>query len=364
MKKRFFSIVLMLTMLLSAFNITSLTAFAFGNTDIKNFAIGKADGKVTILNDISKDFDLSRVDNPLYSYLGVGATYVEYKVKGADDSTYTDNRPLYAGTYTVRVTVAEDANYNEAFATADFTIRQIPVTVTAVNASKVYGDKDGELTYNTVGVLTDYPLNDITVTREKGDDVGEYGIIVSQPEGANPNYNVTFVNGKFEITRKKIDKKDVVVTLGDALTENGKEQTQEVKSVKAGDEELTFTVEGNKATKPGTYELTITLTGNYEGEIAHNFTIAPNEGKDIGDINIGTDENASKAELNNNNNKSEVVKKPAANEQNGTADNNGGKTSPQTGDTSSVALWIFLLCISGATLTLTGLYVKKKRMSR
>ena len=53
---------------------------------------------------------------------GNGDVTYEYKVKDADDSTYSPAVPADAGQYTVRATVAETANYNGGTATADFTI--------------------------------------------------------------------------------------------------------------------------------------------------------------------------------------------------------------------------------------------------
>lgn len=47
-----------------------------------------------------------------------------YKVKGAEDSTYTQEVPVNAGDYTVKVVVAESANYKSCEDTADFTIHK------------------------------------------------------------------------------------------------------------------------------------------------------------------------------------------------------------------------------------------------
>lgn len=51
-----------------------------------------------------------------------------YKVKGTDDSTYTTEVPVNAGDYTVKVVVAESANYKSCEGTADFTIRKALIT--------------------------------------------------------------------------------------------------------------------------------------------------------------------------------------------------------------------------------------------
>lgn len=58
--------------------------------------------------------DTNGVDNVSYSY----------KQKGADDTSYTADKPVNAGNYTVRAVFAATANYTEAVATADFTINE------------------------------------------------------------------------------------------------------------------------------------------------------------------------------------------------------------------------------------------------
>lgn len=59
-----------------------------------------------------------------------GVSYL-YKVKDADDNTYTETVPTTVGTYTVKATVAESTQYFGATATTDFTITKRPVTITS-----------------------------------------------------------------------------------------------------------------------------------------------------------------------------------------------------------------------------------------
>ena len=53
---------------------------------------------------------------------GSGAVTYAYKAQSADDSTYTATQPTTAGSYTVRATIAETANYLGGTATANFAI--------------------------------------------------------------------------------------------------------------------------------------------------------------------------------------------------------------------------------------------------
>ena len=72
------------------------------------------------------------------------------------------------------------------------------LTVTADNASKTYGEDDPTFTYTA----TDLEVNDTltgTLSRETGENVGTYAI--TQGTLANPNYEITFVEGTFTINK-------------------------------------------------------------------------------------------------------------------------------------------------------------------
>ena len=59
---------------------------------------------------------------PVSATNGIDNVSYRYKTKGAGDASYTVNKPVKAGNYTVKATFAATANYTEAVATADFTI--------------------------------------------------------------------------------------------------------------------------------------------------------------------------------------------------------------------------------------------------
>ena len=73
---------------------------------------------------------------------GSGEVTYQYKVKGADDSTYSIVVPLDAGEYTVKATVSETTNYLGGTATADFKIAQATPTGYDIPTGKTatYGD--------------------------------------------------------------------------------------------------------------------------------------------------------------------------------------------------------------------------------
>ena len=195
-----------------------------------------------------------------------------------DGTEYTGTTPpAKAGTYTVTATTT-DNNYtlDDKTITAEFTVAKRPATVTPDNQSKVYEEKDPDLTYAVSGVLDGETLKGITLTRAEGENAGKYAITATANAGANPNYDVTFAEGTLTIEPKSI--KGAKVVLGKALTANGAEQTQTVEKVLLDDKEIpadSYTVTGNTATDPGSHTLTITAKGNYTGTVKQTYVIAP-----------------------------------------------------------------------------------------
>ena len=174
---------------------------------------------------------------------------------------------------------------NQTETTATITAKE--VTVTPDKKSKVYEEKDPELTYQVSGVLGSETLKGITLTRAEGENVGEYAITGTADAGANPNYEVKFADGKFTIDPKSID--GATVVLGKGLIANGAEQTQTVEKVLLDDKELpadSYTVAGNTATTPGSHTLTITAKGNYTGTVKQTYVIVPAKAEDAPDKEI------------------------------------------------------------------------------
>ena len=184
--------------------------------------------------------------------------------------------PKDAGTYTASVTVGG--------ATASVEFELIKRSATADNfiytapENLVY---DGTAKYATVEVSPEITgMGAITVTYYKDGeavepvDAGTYTVKVSTAE-SDKYYAINDVElASFTINAKDIS--DGFIILGDALTYNGKEQTQTVEKVlpTGTAPEATYTVSGNKATNVGVYLLTVTGTGNFTGEAKIAFEIA------------------------------------------------------------------------------------------
>lgn len=79
------------------------------------------------------------------------------------------------------------------------------ITVAAKNASKTYGEKDPTFEWSVTGgeLVKDETL-ELEIEREDSDNVrdGGYKLQLTQPEGANPNYIITFVDGTFTINQR------------------------------------------------------------------------------------------------------------------------------------------------------------------
>ena len=210
-----------------------------------------------------------------------------------DGTKYTGTTPpTKAGTYTITATIT-NPNYklDADTATAEFTVAKRSATVTPDNKSKVYEEKDPELTYKVSGVLDGEMLKGITLARAKGENAGKYAITATADASANPNYDVTFAEGTFTIEPKSI--KGATVVLGKGLAANGAEQTQTVEKVLLGDKEIpadSYTVTGNTATAYGIYTLTITAKDNYTDSITWTYVIAPSKAEDAPgeEITIGS----------------------------------------------------------------------------
>lgn len=105
-----------------------------------------------------------------------------------------------AGTYVVYYWVKGGDNWNDVGpASVVATIAPEEITVTAADKAKTYGEVDPELTWSITegSLMNNDALSGISLTRASGEDTDEYVITVTQSEGANPNYDITFEPGTF-----------------------------------------------------------------------------------------------------------------------------------------------------------------------
>ncbi len=139
-----------------------------------------------------------------------GEISYQYRLDGEQD--WHDGLPVNAGSYRVKasVEVLQSQNYNVGNTQDELqlTVEKCKVTVTADSLSKSYGQIDPELTWKiTSGSQASGEPLAIELARQAGEDAGEYQITLA--EGINlaaqyPNYDITFVSGKFTIQQANI----------------------------------------------------------------------------------------------------------------------------------------------------------------
>lgn len=163
--------------------------------------------------------------------VGGGTPTYYYKVKDAADETYTaypGTQTLNAGVYTIKVEVAETANYASGSATADFTIAKADIIPTVALTGWTYGatantpvvtgkPDDAEVSY-TYSVNTENP-EEQEFTTTVPENAGSY--IVKATVSETTNYNSGEATSTFTIA--KADMSMVSVAYND-LDYNGAAQ--------------------------------------------------------------------------------------------------------------------------------------------
>lgn len=189
---------------------------------------------------------------------------VEYK---AADGSWTSDAPSIrdAGSVTVDYRVTIDDAAVDGKVTLE--VKPRAITVAAQDASKTYGEDDPKFTYDvTSGELVEgESLQGIEIEREDCDAVrdGGYALHLTQPEGANSNYKITFKDGTFTIGKRELS---VTWDTTTEFTYDGEKHCPQAKlhNVIEGDDVSAY-VDGAKV-KAGTYTAKITeLTGDDAG---------------------------------------------------------------------------------------------------
>ena len=214
----------------------------------------------------------------------LGGGNVTYQYKADNASTYTNTVPTNAGTYTVKATVAESANYKAATATGSFTIAPKTVTNAAVTLSQTSYAYTGRAFQPSVTVkdgTTVIPASEYTVAYTDNINVGTATVTVSDRAGGN---YVVSGTATFTITKAALSGVSVSLggwTYGDTAktpTVSGNlgnaSVTYQYKAADAADETYTNVVPTNAGTY--TVKATVAESANYAAATAtRNFTIVP-----------------------------------------------------------------------------------------
>jgi uncharacterized repeat protein (TIGR03803 family) len=201
--------------------------------------------------------------NPILTYTYAG-------LKGSDTASDIDVAPTIStpatttsnvGTYPITLSGGSDVNYSLVLVDAILTINKAPLTITATNKTKVYGDVNPAFTVTYSGfkgsdnaaVLDSAPVPSSTATTMS--NVGNYDITIAI--GLDNNYQITTITGSLSITKA-------------SLAANATNKTKEYGSANPA---LTITYTGFKGTDtqtvldvqptPATPAVTMSPVGTY-----------------------------------------------------------------------------------------------------
>lgn len=198
------------------------------NTTEITLKVQRSAGAVTDISDLSKHYDGNPVEDVTYKTSSTGKVTVEYKEKGAADDTYTGEKPTAVGEYTVRVTAAEDENYREASAAADFSITYLEAPEGAYTLSGTKGENE-------------WYISDVTLTPTEGYTVAEslngtYAGNILLTESTGQDYKIYLKNEAGQMTdgilvsTVKIDKDDPTLTVSGRTEEYLQEDTVRIEA--------------------------------------------------------------------------------------------------------------------------------------
>jgi len=191
----------------------------------------------------------------------------KYKLSTEEDSAYTTTAPKAAGTYNVQVSTESDDYYEAATSTAgSFTIAQKDVTIAAENKTSVYSEAivaltctgdNGFVAADSMTVSYTTKSGENVVTLSTSSDAGTYTIVPSATGTGSANYNITYTNGTYTITRHYVTIPTVTIfhngsTTGTTITAG----TPESKSYTGSAYTLDYTADTGKYTASGSTEIT------------------------------------------------------------------------------------------------------------
>lgn len=140
---------------------------------------------------------------------GGGEVTYYYKVKDAEDDTYTEEIPRNVGDYTVKAEIARTSEYfGVTTGSVDFKINKAPLTIVADAITKDYLDEDPELTYTVSGIKYNEDRSTVLaceLQRAAGEAKGQYAITKKSHNLISGNYNApSFTGAMFTIIAKNL----------------------------------------------------------------------------------------------------------------------------------------------------------------
>lgn len=198
-----------------------------------------------------------------------------------ENGSYSETIPTGtdAGTYEIWYKVEGDSNYKDSAPE-----KLGNVTIFKASADKVEITLENELVYDGTE-----QTQDVKITLNGKDVTDQFEITGNTRTDAGKSWLTVTAKGDSSFTGSKqkeftVAKKDIgdetaalVITLGDELTYNRRQQTKQVTEVKINDLVVPYyTVSGNVGTDAGSYTLTVTASsGNFTGSATAGWEIKP-----------------------------------------------------------------------------------------
>ena len=240
--------------------------------------------------DAEKEYDSKPLSGGATASVTKG-TKITYSTDGG--KTWSETLPSITNVGTLKVKAkAENKNYKDVTVDYTLTVTRKAVTVTADNKSKVFGEKDPELTATVAGTLGNDTV-EYKLSRAAGEAVGKYEITV-KGDKLQGNYTVTYVAGTLTITSQSIDPgtdpekpnpdyTGAKVNSPKDSVYDGKEHKwiptvtdKADKKLEAG-KDYTVEYSTKKFKDVGTIKVTITGIGNYSGTVKRSYKVTPKE---------------------------------------------------------------------------------------
>ena len=195
-----------------------------------NVTITKANGTASVSMEGWTYGETAKTPVPTSETNGTNGVTYQYKVKDADDDTYSTTVPTNVGSYTVKATFPATDNYKEVTATANFVIAQAThhssgssssnptYSVTTPSKSENGGvavssknARKGDAVTVTVTPDAGYQLDKLTVTDKNGN-------VLKLTDKGDGKYSFTMPDGKVEI-KAVFAKKVETSPFGDVSTD-------------------------------------------------------------------------------------------------------------------------------------------------
>ncbi|WP_298949654.1 MBG domain-containing protein [uncultured Polaribacter sp.] len=248
-----------------------------------NYELVFTEGEFTITAKSITDADISVAPIEDFVYTGQGITPPLTVKDGATTLVQgTDYGLDYSNNINVgiaTVTIVSYGNYT-GNKVVTFNITRAPLTITAEDKTKEFGEDDPELTVSYTGFVNGEDAEDLTgslaISRATGESAGTYAITASGL--TSTNYALTYTEGDFTITSKSITDTDITVSPITDLVYNGSLQRPKPMVEDDSnllDEGIDYRLSYSDNTNVGQARVTITGIGNYNGSRTVRFMILP-----------------------------------------------------------------------------------------